>query len=83
MTSQLIMNVFKDPTRNENIIILAPFSHRLHESCYDGNFQCSQWQKYEQNDDISVLIYLLNLIRQKSDPYLRYKTLEKHDNWLW
>ena len=24
------------------------------ESCQDDNFQCNQWQKFRQNDDISV-----------------------------
>ena len=29
------------------------------ESCQNDNFQCSQWRKFRQNDDISVSVYVI------------------------
>ena len=29
------------------------------ESCQNDNFQCRQWRKFRQNDDISVSVYIM------------------------
>ena len=31
------------------------------ESCQNDNFQCSQWWKFHQNDNISVSVYICNM----------------------
>ena len=38
-------------------------------SCHVDNFQCSQWWKFPQNEDVSVWVFTLQIISQNKQPF--------------
>ena len=43
-------------TETEMLLFWRNFHHWLHWSCHFDNFQCSQWWKFRQNDNIFVSV---------------------------
>ena len=47
------------------------------ESCHFDNFQCSQWWRFRQNDDIFVSVKLGSLLWNITNAFMRYCNMTK------